>query len=84
MGSQQTADSLARIVERRAEPQFAELVRSADREFGRAGFDGHEAGWFDGVRRNVRMHPGEASAVADFIHRLAAWLARRHVIETGD
>lgn len=42
--------------------------------------EGNEAGWFDGVRRNVKVHPDAASAAADFIHRLAAWLARREVL----
>lgn len=43
--------------------------------------DGTEVGWFDCVRSNVRFHPGRAAAVADFIHRLAAWLSRREVLE---
>jgi hypothetical protein len=40
-----------------------------------------EVGWFDGVRRNVRIHPDRGAAVADFIQRLAAWLSRREVLE---
>lgn len=36
-------------------------------------------GWFDGARRHARVHPDRAAAVADFIHRMAAWLARRTV-----
>jgi hypothetical protein len=39
--------------------------------------EGTEVGWFEGERRNVRSHPDRAAAVADFIERLAAWLARR-------
>lgn len=43
--------------------------------------EGTEVGWFDGVRRNVRIHPDRGTAVADFIQRLAAWLSRREVLE---
>jgi len=32
-----------------------------------------KAGWFDGQRRYVRVHPDRGAAVADFIHRMAAW-----------
>ena len=42
--------------------------------------EGNEVGWFDGARRNVKEHPDTASAAADFIHRLAAWLARREIL----
>jgi hypothetical protein len=42
---------------------------------------GTEVGWFDGVRRHVRIHPDRGAAVADFIQRLAAWLSRREVLE---
>jgi hypothetical protein len=42
--------------------------------------DGNEVGWYDGARRNLRVHPDGASAAADFIHRLAAWLARREIL----
>lgn len=38
------------------------------------------AGWFDGRRQHVRVHPDRAAAVADFIHRTAAWLSRRAVV----
>ena len=38
------------------------------------------AGWFDGARQHVRVHPDRAAAVADFIHRMAAWLSRRAVV----
>lgn len=38
-------------------------------------------GWYDSSRQNVRIHPDRAAAVADFIHRMAAWLARREVLE---
>jgi hypothetical protein len=43
--------------------------------------DGTVVGWYDSVRRNVRVHPDRAAAVADFIHRLAALLSRREVLE---
>jgi hypothetical protein len=42
--------------------------------------EGNEVGWFDGACRNVKVHPDTASAAADFIHRLAAWLARREML----
>jgi len=38
-------------------------------------FEGTEVGWFDGARRHVQIHLDHASAAADFVHRLAAWLA---------
>jgi len=38
------------------------------------------AGWFDGGRQHVRVHLDRAAAVADFIHRMAAWLSRRVVV----
>jgi hypothetical protein len=43
--------------------------------------EGTEVGWFDGLRRHVRIHPDRGAAVADFIQRLAAWLARREVLD---
>jgi hypothetical protein len=42
--------------------------------------EGDKVGWYDGANRNVKVHPDTASAAADFIHRLAAWLARREVL----
>jgi hypothetical protein len=42
--------------------------------------EGNEVGWYDGARRNLKVHPDTASAAADFIHRLAAWLARREIL----
>lgn len=44
--------------------------------------EGVETGWFDAASRNVRTHPDQAAAVGDFIHRMAAWLARREVLYT--
>lgn len=46
-------------------------------------FEGTEVGWFDGARRHVQVHPDRASAAADFVHRLAAWLARREIVGSG-
>jgi hypothetical protein len=43
-----------------------------------------EVGWFDGARSNVRTHPDRGAAVADFIQRLAAWLARREVLAVDE
>jgi hypothetical protein len=42
--------------------------------------EGNEVGWYDGARRHVKVHADAASAAADFIHRLAAWLARREIL----
>jgi hypothetical protein len=42
--------------------------------------EGNEVGWYDGARRNLKAHPDSASAAADFIHRLAAWLARGEIV----
>jgi hypothetical protein len=42
---------------------------------------GNEVGWFDGACRNLTEHADAASAAADFIRRLAAWLARGEVLE---
>jgi hypothetical protein len=42
--------------------------------------EGNEVGWYDGARRKLKVHPDTASAAADFIHRLAAWLARREIL----
>jgi hypothetical protein len=42
--------------------------------------EGQETGWYDSGNQHVRDHPDEADAVADFIHRMAAWSARREVI----
>lgn len=38
------------------------------------------AGWFDGGRQCVRVHPDRGAAVADFIHRMSAWLSRRELL----
>jgi len=48
-----------------------------------AHLEGTEVGWFDGACRYVRVHPDQASAAADFVHRLAAWLARREIVGSG-
>jgi hypothetical protein len=43
--------------------------------------EGNKVGWYDdGARRNLKVHPDTASAAADFIHRLAGWLARREIL----
>ena len=42
--------------------------------------EGTETGWFDSARHLVRVHADEAAAVADFIHRMAAWLAKGEVL----
>lgn len=108
-----TPDNVARIVERRDEAKFVDLLRAADLEFEDPTFeasladsiraesqlsdlwhtwsgdqrwtpsayiDGNEVGWFDGERHHVRLHLDKGDAAADFIHRMAAWLARREVM----
>jgi len=42
--------------------------------------NGTECGWYDAGYEHVRKHRDAADATADFIHRLAAWLADRRVI----
>ena len=104
---------MARIVERRGEGAFVEVLRAADTDFEDAGFEaaladalraqprltdlwatwsadqrwtpgayveGTKTGWYDSERQHVRIHPDAADAVADFVHRMAAWSARREVI----
>jgi hypothetical protein len=73
----------------RAEPQLIDnwMSWSGDQRWSPSAYvDGREAGWFDGSgsRQHVRVHLDEGAAVADFIHRLVAWLARHKVIETLD
>lgn len=108
-----TPESVARIVERRGEPEFVDLLREADADFEDAAFEpalaeilraeprltaqwvtwsddqrwtpsaylkGKKTGWYDSGCRHVRLHGDEADAVTDFVHRIAAWLARREVI----
>jgi hypothetical protein len=36
-----------------------------------------QVGWYDGGRQHVRVHADRGAAVADFIHRMTAWLSRR-------
>lgn len=42
--------------------------------------EGTETGWYDSDYEHVVRHHDAAAAVADFIHRMAAWLARREVL----
>jgi hypothetical protein len=68
----------------RSESRLIELwaTWSADQRWTPSAYvEGTDAGWFDGQRRHVRAHPDDAAAVADFIHRMAAWLSRREVIK---
>jgi hypothetical protein len=111
--AQVTPQSVAHIVQHRAEPKFLDLVREADAKFEHADFEsaladvvrdepgltdlwatwsadqrwtpsayinGKETGRYDSGQQQVRVHPDTASAVADFIHRMAACSARREVI----
>jgi hypothetical protein len=42
--------------------------------------DGTKAGWHDAGPQHIRQHPDRAAATADFIHRMAVWLADRRVL----
>ena len=108
-----TAESVARIVQRREDPAFVDLLREADADFEDASFEpaladvlrseprltdlwvtwscdqrwtpsayvrGKETGWYDSGYRHARVHSDTAAAVANFVHRMAAWIARREVI----
>jgi hypothetical protein len=110
-----TPDAAARIVERRDETAFVDLLRKVDAEFEDAAFepaladalradpalidqwnmwsgdqrwtpsaavDGVKTAWVlpGAATDHVRVHSDGAAAVADFIHRMAAWLARREVL----
>ena len=110
-----TPEDVARIVERRDDLAFVELLREADIEFEArafepavaevlcaypaliekwnvwsgdqrwtpsAGVDGLTTAWVrsGGGSEHVRVHADGAAAVADFIHRMAPWLARRAVL----
>ena len=112
-----TPEAVARIVERRGEPAFADLLRAADTDFDGAPFEsaladvlraeprlvdlwgiwsadqrwtpsayveGNETGWYDSAYQHVRTHRDPAAAVADFIHRMATWLARHEVVKVED
>jgi hypothetical protein len=110
-----TPANVARIVERRDQAAFVDLLRAADTEFEDAAFEaalatalraeprlidlwdtwsgdqrwtpsaavnGVRTAWVTpgGASEHHRVHPDRAAAVADFIHRMAAWLARREII----
>ncbi len=73
--------ALAQIL--RAEPRLTELwtTWSADQRWTPSAYvKGSETGWYGTGYQHVRLHPDEASAVADFIRRIAAWSARPEVI----
>jgi hypothetical protein len=58
------------------------LTWSADQRWTPSAYvRGSETGWYDTGYRNVIRHTDEAEAVADFIHRMSAWLAARRVVE---
>jgi len=68
----------------RAEPGLCDdwALWSGDQRWTPSAFvEGTTTGWFDTDRRHVRTHPDQASAVADFIHRMAAGLAREEIVE---
>jgi hypothetical protein len=71
----------------RAEPSLTDqwATWSADQRWTpSACVQGCETGWYDSGYRHVRVHPDETGAVADFIHRLSAWLSRREVLVVGE
>lgn len=71
----------------RAEPQRIDAwsTWSGDQRWTpSAYFDGTETGWYDSGYEHVRHHRDRADAAADFIHRLAAWLAERRVIGSDE
>ena len=73
--------ALARAL--RDEPSLTSLwlTWSADQRWTPSAYvSGTETGWYDSCPQHVTVHPDEAAAVADFIHRMGAWLARREII----
>jgi len=73
----------------RAQPRLIELwnLWSGDQRWTpSAAVDGNETAWVTsgGGSEHVTVHPDGAAAVADFIHRMAACLARREVIATDE
>jgi hypothetical protein len=45
--------------------------------------ESNAAGWLDGGRQFVRAHGDRGAAVADFIHRMAAWLSRQELLQAN-
>ena len=69
----------------RAEPRLVrqwDLFSGDQRWTPSAYVEGVETSWYDAEYRNIRTHQDQAAAVGDFIHRMAAWLARRQVLYT--
>jgi hypothetical protein len=68
----------------RDEPMLSKLWEtwSADQRWAPSAYvEGTKVGWYDGGRQHVRVHRDRGAAVADFIHRMTAWLSRREVLE---
>lgn len=42
--------------------------------------EGNQTGWYDSGYEHLPVHSDEAAVVADFVHAMTAWLARREVI----
>ena len=66
----------------RAEPPLVDRwdLWSGDQRWTPSAYvEGTETGWYDAGRRHVRVHADRAGAVADFIRRTTAWLARAEV-----
>ncbi|GIF74552.1 hypothetical protein [Asanoa siamensis] len=75
-------DALARSLRENPAVVRSWEIWSAEKRWAPSAYlDGTEVGWFDGARRNIRVHPDRAAAVADLIRRLAAWLSRREVVD---
>jgi len=67
----------------RSEPRLVDAwsLWSADQRWSPSAYvEGSETGWFDDARVHVQVHADQASAVANFIRRMAAWMARRAVV----
>lgn len=77
--------SLADVL--RAEPRLTHqwATWSADQRWTPSAYvEGTETGWYDAGYQHVRVHSNEAEAVANFIHRISAWLSRREVLAFGE
>jgi hypothetical protein len=70
----------------RAHPRLIELwaTWSGDQRWTPSAYvEDKETGWYDSGYRHVRVHRDADGAVADFVHRMSSWLARRDVIAVG-
>jgi hypothetical protein len=74
-------DAVAAALRERTELIGLWQTSSADQKWTPSAYvEQTETGWYDGGRQLVRAHPDQAAAVADYIHRMAAWRSRRVVL----